>query len=925
MPDSALLIPISVGVVIFGLFISFIVQYVIPALRGYARLKTINHQLRQTISKTYDRHVLPEEVAKCMASDVYCQQIWKEYATTLHQQKGSEDLPRFRTTTPASVFFTESRLIEIPLRVEFFKHLPGILTGIGIIGTFWGLVIGLNGFHPTEDPNEVRMSLTALISGVKEAFIASGIAITTAMFITFLEKLLVSLCHKQVHLLTELIDALYHAGIVEEYLSNLVAEQKETIAVLQQGDSNRQNEQNKLHAILENLTTQVTQQHVATMQWLEEIQLKKGFGSIYAAIKNLQKAAEDNYADLKATQATQHHGILETLAQHHVTQVAVKEEVHQLTTALNTSLTDLSEQTVKNTQTLVTQQQKQQELLSKTVTENTQLVAQQLQAVLQQVDHHFGTALKEQKAHQQVMAAILSDQTAQILGAFMNYGASIEAHIQDLTHALNQHWDKNAALITQFEGSLDAFVTKVNDVNQQIVLTVNHIHERMENSLDLIEENANQFERISQQLDLGFEKVVKFYQESGQILNTLRQNSQHLTEITSRSEQVVLHYDKVNQDLAGIVHNVGGMTATFDHHFGHIAEIEKKLTEMTDYVITTMDESFSGLTVSMQDNFEAFTANMQTSRAQFDDKLEKTTGALTHAVQELSLATTHIQQVNYNLEQFDQISEGLKDNQVQMASIVSHSVSLLDNVRKNTHDFEQIVTENQSMLAQQGQMQTHMQCFIEDMARLVTAANAQFDLVTRGYHQIEKITEQVQPVLLESFELFKDKMEAQQSAWDGHLGDRFDAFEEVMTQTLACLSKEVMHIQQIYHNTDALRELGVQINQAVHQVLSEGGRFNQVMNSVHTQQFNAGKTLRELATDLATIQEQTKQFVFNFETIAYGVKWLIPMLKTLSQELKEVIPEAPEWNMVEPPQDSTETALSPVPDAVSEIGQVSPQ
>ena len=34
-------------------------------------------------------------------------------------------------------------MVDAPLRTEFYKHLPGILTGLGIIGTFSGLIIGL--------------------------------------------------------------------------------------------------------------------------------------------------------------------------------------------------------------------------------------------------------------------------------------------------------------------------------------------------------------------------------------------------------------------------------------------------------------------------------------------------------------------------------------------------------------------------------------------------------------------------------------------------------------------------------------------------------------------------------------------------------------------------------------------------------------
>lgn len=45
-----------------------------------------------------------------------------------------------RATVPAETFFTEQALVDTPLRTEFFKHVPGILTGIGIIGTFYGLL-----------------------------------------------------------------------------------------------------------------------------------------------------------------------------------------------------------------------------------------------------------------------------------------------------------------------------------------------------------------------------------------------------------------------------------------------------------------------------------------------------------------------------------------------------------------------------------------------------------------------------------------------------------------------------------------------------------------------------------------------------------------------------------------------------------------
>lgn len=854
MANSALIIPFLVGITILVLFISFIMQYVVPALKIQAQLKKINGALKNLTSQAYDQHIAPNEVVNCMQTQSSCAQIWKEYATTLHLQQTKENLPRYRTTTPSAVFFTEVRLIDNLLHVEFFKHLPGILTGIGIIGTFWGLVMGLSGFHPTENPTEVRMSLTALIGGVREAFIASGLAITAAMIITFLEKLLIARGYKQIHVLTESIDALFHAGVVEEYLASLVAEQKETILVLQQGDQNRQTEHNQLQEAFAQLTAQLTQQQAATIQWLEEVQIKKGFGSIYTALKNLQKVQEDNHTIAQLAQHAQYEGLIRSFA-------------------------DFSNQTVENTQRIVENQQTEHQSLRENLAEQNNTLSVQLKTLIQKIDTHFGAALKEQKSHEEAIQVILTDQTQKILSTFTHYGKNLDTHLSHLKLALNQHWDKNADLIVKFESSLDSFVTKVNDVNQQIVITVNQIHARMEESLGLIEENANQFERISQQLDMGFEKGVKFYQESGKILSTLRQNTEFLTEITGRSEQIVTHYNQVNQDLTAIVNNVGGMTGTFDHHFGRIAEIEDKLSEMANYVITTMDESFSGLTVSMKENFDAFTENMQISRTKLDDKLEKTALSLTTSVQELAQATMHIQQVNYNLEQFNYISEGLKASQRHIAEIVMHSESVLKHVRKNTTDFDRIVTENQVMLALQEKMQTQMQTFVVEMAGLVSTANHQFEIVTRGYAQIEQITEHIQPILSENFDLFKEKMQTHQDEFNTHLIDRIDAFE----QTIQNFAGTITNINQVYSNTHLLKQLSEDIQHLLSKILVEERQFEQMTHTVQARQ----QTLSETTN---VIQVKIDEFLSQFKQIAYGMRIILPKVNQLVTDLEQVMP-----------------------------------
>ena len=123
-------------------------------------------------------------------------------------------------------------MVDIPLKADFFKHLPGLFTGIGIIGTFLGLIWGLNAFSEgvsrTYDQQIVRDKLMDLLNAVSHAFIVSAGAITAAMVATFLEKLAITAHYKQVEEICQLVDSLYTAGAGEEYLARLVKSSEES-------------------------------------------------------------------------------------------------------------------------------------------------------------------------------------------------------------------------------------------------------------------------------------------------------------------------------------------------------------------------------------------------------------------------------------------------------------------------------------------------------------------------------------------------------------------------------------------------------------------------------------------------------------------------------------------------------------------------
>jgi len=215
--------------VILFLFLCFLIFYVLRGIGlwvGIWRLTRRIERLRNRQQKA-KAIVEPESLDALFGRRGIRSHLWSEYRETLHEQWETRDGERkridVRATVPAEAFFTTDALVDSRLATEFFKHLPGILTGIGIIGTFYGLITGLEKFDLTDmRPEQLQNGISGLIGAVTEAFMASGTAIAAAIFVTLIEKLLLAGCYRAVGKLAQAIDSLYAAGAGEEYLARLV-------------------------------------------------------------------------------------------------------------------------------------------------------------------------------------------------------------------------------------------------------------------------------------------------------------------------------------------------------------------------------------------------------------------------------------------------------------------------------------------------------------------------------------------------------------------------------------------------------------------------------------------------------------------------------------------------------------------------------
>jgi truncated hemoglobin YjbI len=221
LANASPLIQVVAGALLF-LAALFTVCFFIPGVWLWFRLGRAAGKLRR-LKNTGDR-----DPTQIFAHSKTLAHLWTEYRDTLHEQRvfdsssGTIKEPVLRATVPAAVIFTTETLVDSRIGTEFFKHLPGLFTGVGIIGTFSGLIQGLQAFKVSENAAIVRTSLEALMHGVYQAFMVSAVAIFLAMVATFIEKFLITALYRKVEGITFELDSMFESGASEEYLARLV-------------------------------------------------------------------------------------------------------------------------------------------------------------------------------------------------------------------------------------------------------------------------------------------------------------------------------------------------------------------------------------------------------------------------------------------------------------------------------------------------------------------------------------------------------------------------------------------------------------------------------------------------------------------------------------------------------------------------------
>lgn len=569
--------------------------------------------------------------------------LWDEYKKT----QAYEIDGRKKTNIPSSEIFSIGKITRANnLNLRIVDAASGTLVGLGLLGTFLGLTLGVRNFD-TANVQNIQSSIQSLLDGMSTAFLTSLLGMGFSIAYTLIEKRYRNLLLGSIADLSEKLDDAFYIDdqqlllkLLEPQLS-FVNESGERIPVsLAIRDMLKENEQQS--KALKSFSTDLAMQ---LNDGFDEILSRQMQAKIIPLMENIDASTKN-----------------------------LIEHVDQMADAVTTPATDLIgtviDELKKSMSSLITE-------FRSNISSSASRELEQLVASLSEATTSMGMFPKNMEnvtSILQVTIAEVKDAISEITNTSANTNASAMKQMQEqiafatgaIGNAMTEVKEIMTSLTQTSEKSGQEMITKLATASEQMATYLNgvmaNVSESVQSSMKSItddisnkqtdlmalqESTMTETEKLLAQFNTGLERLEKmneyisgtmhiFQQAQGQITGS----TAHLQSITSDMKTATEVFHKAQNDYTG-----------------NMSELQKQTQRAIDSVVTLLDDSGqlsedyvekfetikNGLTVifaQIQKGLTEYSQTMQASTQkyleQYSMNLTKTTDALAGTIERQS-------------------------------------------------------------------------------------------------------------------------------------------------------------------------------------------------------------------------------------------------------------------------------------------------
>lgn len=573
-------------------------------LRGYSAPFEANNQ--ETLREKFSKNRLLSD-------------IWEEFNESLIAVRASGgDATYLYNTQQSHHFFSPDYVIEHNLDRSLYGAIPGLLTSLGLLGTFLSLFFAMHSLH-VQGSGQVQ-GIEGFINNLSGKFVSSICGLALALLFLIIEKFMTGSLHRECLGLQKRIDRLFKMHLQEELLAKMVTALQEQSATFKLFNADlagclKESFRDSLGPTMERLINAVEKLELATDEMKrqkEESSTKALEGMLDQFQQSLTGAANAEISKLSSVLSETSEfalGMNERMSSFltHVDKMIVTQRENS--ESYNRSLSDAVMGLVDK---LEVSSQTQLSGIQHTVSsliENTSGLTEHLKVQLDE------GAQKQSQALEAMMTSMRSASeehwqrtNSQINGLVEIVSGSSKGIITSVEHLANKviHDEKRAQdLLSSVSSSVDSFRTTVEN-NRSLVAEIRTV-------VNSLEAAGTQIERTSSSLK-DSSTVTKATLDH---LNTgLQQQQASITEIQQLWSKQKELYDVIDQRLGQAVRTINEAMVEYSNSTTeglsrHLQEFDKQLAEACRRLGTTVEDLEEQL-VELSDGIEKSVARIPT-------------------------------------------------------------------------------------------------------------------------------------------------------------------------------------------------------------------------------------------------------------------------------------------------------------------------
>jgi hypothetical protein len=682
-----------VEVLLIFLFVFYFVKLIFSWLKDRRQINILrkllikhrkNIQLKNPNTSLDISEEYPELLEEINNSNPRLQKLWKEFDESLIKKTDGEKFI-IRNSIDAEYFFNKRTMIS-NLGSKLYSAIPGMLLGIGLMGTFVGLYFALIQLD-VGDADKLQDSIKVLINMVGVKFAASIWGLGLSVIFTFIDKYLEFGLEKKLDQIQVSIDQMFVRETAEQNLDSIL---------------NQNTQQTKaLNGLATALTEKIAAEFNTTL--IPKIELMNQHfqqmpqhisSSISQTFEKPLEELSDTVKNLTANQAEKSNEALENI---------IREFLSELKSAAGDEGEKLKAASSQSQEILLSTSQQLQ-----TTFTSMQTMFDEQQSIFAARDTKILEDLNQIKIDQQEMINNLSSSVKDNIST-MN--SEVSENISKLVERMN-------STNTQQQIASENREKEITDsVNGMLSNIEKSISKQMEDDTKRNEVVTSMLQQLSSQ---NKELITEISSTVSGQMNSLNNNSQELFE--KLISQFDNHIDRVKSSVDSILNNLKTEVQNIDVIMSSVAKQLiglpghlNKVSESTDKLLV-----FSGDLTKSTNQLLQFNSDFLKTQENLDIYSKN----ILSASDELKMADSHLKETLQNSQEL------LADMKTQFADLAdknSDTIDLFsDKVDKFMNDYHQHVEKaiKDNIIHQ---LDNALASYAQTMAEAITSLSAAID------------------------------------------------------------------------------------------------------------------------------------------------------------------------------------------------------